>query len=201
MSAEIQPDEVVSFWRHMQERFGTTTVNKGDAVEMQIIASVLDTLGILDKERFLRSFTTTLGRKIYTPFDVGSANDSWDLWDQVVVCVHEHQHVVQHDREGLSFEVSYVADRAARARFEAEAYRSNLEMHFWRYRTPTRSRPLAELLHDYGCRPEDVEIAAHSLALANVSVRRGAVLNESTRAALDWLDNHAPHLRAQQPAA
>lgn len=201
MSAEIQADEVVSFWRHMQERFGTTTVNKADAVEMQIVASVLDALGILDKERFLKSFTTTLGRKIYTPFDVGSANDSWDLWDQMVVCVHEHQHVVQHDREGLSFEVSYVTDRAARATFEAEAYRSNLEMHFWRYGTPARSRPLAELLHDYGCRPEDVEVAAHSLALANVSVRRGAVLNESTRAALDWLDSHSPHLRAQQPAA
>ncbi len=195
MSAEIQPDEVVSFWRHMQERFGTTTVNKDDAVEMQIIAGVLDTLGILDKERFLKSFTTTLGRKIYTPFEVGSANDVWDLWDQVVVCVHEHQHVVQHDREGRAFEVSYVADRAARARFEAEAYRSNLEMHFWRYGATRRSRPLAELLHDYGCRPEDVEIAAHSLALANVSVRRGAVLNEATRAALDWLDRHVPQLR------
>ena len=201
MTAQIQHGEVVSFWRHMQERFGTTTVNKADAVEMQIVASVLDTLGILDKERFLKSFTTTLGRKIYAPFDVGSANDDWDLWDQVVVCVHEHQHVVQHDREGLSFEVSYVADRAARARFEAEAYRSNLEMHFWRNGTTTRSRPLADLLHDYGCRPEDVEIAAQSLALANVSVRRGAVLNESTRAALDWLENHAPHLRAEQPAA
>jgi hypothetical protein len=201
MSAEIQPQEVVSFWRHMQERFGTTTVNKDDAVEMQIIASVLDTLGILDKERFLKSFTTTLGRKIYTPFEVGTPNDGWDLWDQVVVCVHEHQHVVQHDREGLAFEVSYVADRAARARFEAEAYRSNLEMHFWRFGHPMRSRPLADLLHDYGCRPEDVEIAAHSLALANVSVRRGAVLNESTRAALDWLDSHAAHLRAQAPAA
>lgn len=69
------------------------------------------------------------------------------------------------------------------------------------YGSTTRSLPLAELLHDYGCRAEDVEIAAHSLVLANVSVRRGAALNESTRAALDWLDNHASHLRAQRPAA
>jgi hypothetical protein len=195
MSAEIQPEEVIAFWRHMQERFGTTTVNKADAVEMQIVAGVLDALGILDKERFLQSFTTTLGRKIYTPFDVGSANAVWDLWDQVVVCVHEHQHVVQHDREGLSFELSYVADRAARARFEAEAYRSNLEMHFWRFGTTTRSRPLAELLHDYGCRPEDVEVAAHSLALSAISVRRGAVMNEATSAALEWLDKNVARLR------
>jgi hypothetical protein len=197
MTAALQPDEVTAFWAHMQQRFGTTTVNKADAVEMQIVAGVLDTLGILDKERFLSRFTTTLGRNIYTPFEVGSPNDVWDLWDQVVVCVHEHQHVVQHDREGLSFEVSYVADRAARARFEAEAYRSNLEMHFWRFGTPMRSRPLAELLQDYGCRPEDVEVAAHSLALANVSVRRGAVLNEATGAALNWLNEHAVRLRAQ----
>lgn len=201
MSPEIRPDAVVAFWQHMRERFGTTTVSKTDAVEMQIVAGVLDALGILDKDRFLESFTTTLGRKIYTPFQVGSANEVWDLWDQVVVCVHEHQHVVQHDREGLSFEVSYVADRAARARFEAEAYRSNLEMHFWRFGSPMRSRPLAELLHDYGCRPEDVEVAAHSLALANVSVRRGAVLNEATRAALDWLEARVPNLRAGKPAA
>ncbi len=39
---------------------------------------------------------------------------------------------MQHDREGLAYEVSYLADRAARARWEAEAYRSNLELQFWR---------------------------------------------------------------------
>lgn len=196
MTGEIQPDEVVAFWRHMQERFGTVTVNKADALEMQVVAGVLNALGVLDKEHFLRNFTTTIGRKIYAPFEVGSPDAGWDFWSQVVVCVHEHQHVVQHDREGLSFELSYVADRAARARFEAEAYRSNLEMHFWRYGTTRSARGLAELLHDYGCRVEDVEVAAQSLALANVSVRQGAVLNEATRAALDWLDAHAGRLRA-----
>ena len=200
MTAEIQPDEVLAFWRHMQDRFGTTTVNKADALEMQLVADLLDALGILDKERFLTNFTTTLARRIYTPFEVGSPEGGWDLWSQVVICVHEHQHVVQHDREDLAYEASYVTDRAARARFEAEAYRSNLEMHFWRYGTTESARQLAELLHDYGCRPEDVEVAAQSLALANISVRQGAVLNDATRAALDWLDTHVAHLRAQPTA-
>lgn len=102
------------------------------------------------------------------------------------------------DRDGLSFEVSYLADRAARARFEAEAYRCNLEMHFWRYGTTPSARRLAELLRDYGCREEDVDVAAHSLALANVSIRQGAVFNEATRAALDWLDANAARLRVPQ---
>jgi hypothetical protein len=194
---DIQPEEVWAFWRFMQDHYRTTVVNKRDALEMQLVAQALDALGIQSRDRFLRNFTTTLGRRIYTPFEVGSPRGGWDLWSQVVICVHEHQHVVQHDREGLSFEVSYLADRAARARWEAEAYRSNLELHFWRYGTTPSARRIAEVLGDYGCRPEDVDVAAKSLALSAVSIRKGAVINEATHVALGWLDEHAPRLRAK----
>ncbi len=194
---DIQPEEVWAFWRFMQDHYRTTVVNKRDALEMQLVAQALDALGIQSRDRFLRNFTTTLGRRIYTPFEVGSPRGGWDLWSQVVICVHEHQHVVQHDREGLSFEVSYLADRAARARWEAEAYRSNLELHFWRYGTTPSARRIAEVLGDYGCRPEDVDVAAKSLALSAVSIRKSAVVNEATHVALGWLDEHVPRLRAK----
>lgn len=194
---DIQPEEVWAFWRFIQDHYRTTVVNKRDALEMQLVAQALDALGIQSRDRFLRNFTTTLGRRIYTPFEVGSPRGGWDLWSQVVICVHEHQHVVQHDREGLSFEVSYLADRAARARWEAEAYRSNLELHFWRYGTTPSARRIAEVLGDYGCRPEDVDVAAKSLALSAVSIRKGAVINEATHVALGWLDEHVPRLRAK----
>lgn len=194
---DIQPEEVWAFWRFMQDHYRTTVVNKRDALEMQLVAQALDALGIQSRDRFLRNFTTTLGRRIYTPFEVGSPRGGWDLWSQVVICVHEHQHVVQHDREGLSFEVSYLADRAARARWEAEAYRSNLELHFWRYGTTPSARRIAEVLGDYGCRPEDVDVAAKSLALSAVSIRKGAVINEATHVALGWLDEHVPRLPAK----
>jgi len=194
---DIQPEEVWAFWRFMQDHFRTTVVNKRDAFEMQLVAHALDTLGVQSRDRFLRNFTTTLARRIYTPFDLGVPRGGWDLWSQVVVCVHEHQHVVQHDREGRSFEVSYLADRAARARWEAEAYRSNLELHFWRYGTTPSARRIAEVLTDYGCRPEDVDVATKSLALSAVSVRKGAVLNEATHVALGWLDEHVSRLRAK----
>ena len=195
---DIQPEEVWAFWRFMQDHYRTTVVNKRDALEMQLVAQALDALGIQSRDRFLRNFTTTLGRRIYTPFEVGSPRGGWDLWSQVVICVHEHQHVVQHDREGLSFEVSYLADRAARARWEAEAYRSNLELHFWRYGTTPSARRIAEVLGDYGCRPEDVDVAAKSLALSAVSIRKGAVINEATHVALGWLDEYVPRLRFKQ---
>lgn len=195
---DVQPEEVWAFWRFMQEHFHTSVVNKRDALEMQLVAQALDALGVQSRERFLRNFTTTIGRRVYTPFEVGVPRGGWDLWSQVIVCVHEHQHVVQHDREGLSFEVSYLADRAARARWEAEAYRSNLELQFWRTGTTPSAQRTASVLKDYGCRDGDIEVTAKSLALSAISVRKGAVINEATHVALGWLDEHVPRLRFKQ---
>ena len=40
----------------------------------------------LDLGGFLQNFTTTIGRRIYTPFEVGSPKGGWDLWHQIVIC-------------------------------------------------------------------------------------------------------------------
>ncbi|MBK7537560.1 MAG: hypothetical protein IPI49_19750 [Myxococcales bacterium] len=194
---DIRPEEVRGLWRAMQEHFRTTVVNKQNSFEMQAIAQGLQALGITRRDRFLRNFTTTIGRRIYTPFEVGVPQTGWPLWSQVVICAHEHQHVVQHDREGVAFEVSYLADRAARARWEAEAYRSNLELHFWRYGTTPSAHQMASVLSSYGCRPEDIEVAAKSLALSALIVWQGGIVNESSKVALAWLGEHVPHLRAR----
>ena len=77
----------------------------------------------------------------------------------------------------------------SRARFEAEAYRSNLEMHFWRYGTTTRSRPLAELLHDYGCRPDDVEPLKYRSMQPCTSIRLAPVF---TRVCHRWVMDSWP---------
>lgn len=195
---DVQPDQVWAFWRFMQDHFHTSVINKNSALEMQLVARGLEALGVQSKDRFLKNFTTTIGRRIYMPFEVGSPKGGWDLWHQIVICVHEHQHVVQHDREGLSYEVSYLADRAARARWEAEAYRSNLEMAYWRTGTTPSAQATASVLKDYGCRPEDIEVTAKSLALSAISVKKGAVINEATHVALGWLDEHVPRLRFKQ---
>ncbi|MCL2726569.1 MAG: hypothetical protein FWD69_19285 [Polyangiaceae bacterium] len=196
MFLDVQPEEVWAFWRFMQEHFTTTVVNKSSALEMQAVAQALDTLGIVHRDRFLKDFTTTIGRRIYTPFEVGSPKAGWDLWNQIVVCVHEHQHVAQLDREGYAFAVSYLANRAARGRWETEAYRTSMELSFWRYGT---TAPLASVLAnnllDYGCSPEDVEVADKELALSAVSIRNGAILNEATHVALGWLNEHLSRLR------
>ena len=58
---------------------------------------------------FLGSFTTTIGKRIYTPFDIGVPDERYDLWGQISVCVHEHQHVEQLLRDGwLKFAGRYL---------------------------------------------------------------------------------------------
>jgi hypothetical protein len=195
---DVQPEEVWAFWRFMQDHFRTSVVNKSSALEIQLVARGLEGLGVQSKERFLKNFTTTIGRRIYTPFEVGSPKGGWDLWHQVVICAHEHQHVVQHDREGLSYEVSCLADRAARPCWEAEAYRSNLELQFRRTGITPAAQRTASVLKDYGCRAADIEVTAKSLARLPISVSEGAVINEATHVALGWLDEHVPRLRFKQ---
>lgn len=184
----ITSEQVVQFWNYMHSKFSTSTIDKSDATEMQIVAEILDKLGITDKQKFLTSFTTTIGRRIYTPFTVGVESDTHDFWSQIVVCVHEHQHVVQHDKSNIEFEFLYLTSKSARAMFEVEAYRCNLEMHFWRYGHTTGVKRYADLLHSYGCDAEDINVAMQSLLLANVTIRQGIVSGESTAVALEWLN-------------
>ena len=80
---DVQPEEVWAFWRFMQDHFRTSVINKRSALEMQLVARGLEALGIQSKDRFLKNFTTTIGRRIYTPFEVGSPKGGWDLWQQI----------------------------------------------------------------------------------------------------------------------
>jgi len=187
----ITSDLVSEFWKFMLTKFGTTVGNKSDAVEMQIVATLLGSLGITDKEKFLNNFTTTIGKKIYTPFEIGIESSNWNLWSQIVICVHEHQHVIQYNEKGTIYEIEYLTSRNSRALFEVEAYRSNLEMNYWRYGKSKSARETAELLRNYGCDNDEIELAFKSLSLINSSVRQNIVVNESSKVAIDWLNSRA----------
>lgn len=194
MTRELQPDDVRAFWTHMMEHYGSESLAKDDATSMKAVAFVLDQLGVMDKDKFLRDYTTTIGRKVYTPFEIGVAQPGWELWAQVTVCVHEHQHVVQHVRDGLLFEASYVADTSARARHEAEAYLTAIELHHWRYGTIPPPRRFAEKLAAYACTEQDILWAAKYLTLAAETVRLGGLVTEAGAVAIDWLDEHLAEL-------
>ena len=196
MTAALQSSDVVAFWDFMTQHYGTSVIRKQDAIEMKAVATFLGALGILDKDSFLRQYTTTIGRRIYAPFTIGDAS-TLDLWDQMVLCIHEHQHVVQHDKLGLRYEVTYLASKASRARYEAEAYRSVLEVAAWRRVPPPAPHQLALELSGYGVGDDNQAMAARLFQLWEVPIQLGAVLTEAAQVGLAWMNEHLPQLKGK----
>ena len=186
----ITSDLTRGLWRMMHERFGTYVVPKSEAREMRLAGHVLDLVGIMDRDTFMHRYTTVWGRRIYPWFTIGEGNEN-DLWYQMVICVHEHQHVVQFRRDGLlGYGAMYLLSTRQRAMLEAEAYRCNLEMNWWRTGAVSDPLQLAGRLAQYGCKPADIEAAHQYLNRAAHEIRRGKVANAASVVAIEWLEEH-----------
>ena len=196
--ADVTPNIVRGLWRHLTRLYKSTVFEKRRAPEMYLVAEALARLGIADREAFMREWSTTLGRRIYVPFTIGVGSNSNALWDQVVTAVHEHQHVAQYEADGLGFMGSYLLSDTARAKYETDAYRSNLELHWWRYGELPGTEELAAKLRAYAVSEADIAVAAKTLKVSADAVRLGAVVNESSNVAIRWLNANAPQLAAQE---
>ncbi len=189
--------DVTGLWAYMTAHYGSAVINKSSSTEMELVSTVLDKLGIVDQQSFLVNYTTTIGKSIYVPFEPGVDLNGWDLWSQIIVCAHEHQHIEQEQEYGLAtFDARYIASPSTRADYEAEAYRSTFELSFWHSGTMPDPGEVAQLLSGYGVSPTDITVVATTLREAAEAVERGAILNKATSVALQWLNAHAAHLRA-----
>jgi hypothetical protein len=195
MVAQPTPAHVTALWDAMRARYGTRIVDKSSAAEMKLVGWFLERIGVLDQATFLERFTTTIGRRIYVPFTPGTPTPRHSLWSQLVICVHEHQHVEQLVRDGaVTFSLRYLASPAARAAYEADAYRCNLELHHWHTGQLPSPRELAERLRSYGVRDADIDVAETTLIAAARTVKAGGVITPAAKFAIAWLREHAPEL-------
>jgi len=190
---DLSPELVEDFWAYMAKQYGTKVVRKSSSAKMKVIGRLLAALGVMSYGHFMR-FATTLKRTIYIPFEIGVADEHWSLWDQIVVCVHEHQHVEQYLEEGSKYERRYLFRSAKRATYEAEANRSNFELFFWRYGFLPDAAERARKLKHYGCSGLDIEVTEKYLLISGETIKRGGVINRSSKLALPWLNRFAPRL-------
>lgn len=194
----ITPELVKEFWAFMQNEFGSSVEEKNDALVMQVAAELLNVLDIQDKEMFMKSFVTTLYKTIYIPFEVGveGPDGRWSLWGQIRVCVHEHQHIVQGERDGWpEFVARYLGSSSYRAGYEAEAYGCDLEMEYWRTGTIIDVDRRSATLKEYGCTPEDIEMAKQMMIIRSEVVSHGVVESVASTKAIEWLEAHVDGLR------
>ena len=195
MYTELTPQMVKDFYNYMSGLYGTKIVSKKDSNFMKVVGAFLGLMKIQDKETFMSKYTTTIGKTIYVSFDIGGTTDKNVLESQFSTCVHEHQHVVQYNRSGFDFMLEYLFQHDQRAKYEAEAYSTNIEIYHWYTNKLLDTKDLANKLLDYGCDANDV-LVAKKIMDANVKViQYGGIIHESSKEAIAWLNKNAGSLK------
>jgi hypothetical protein len=193
--------EADAFARHMCARFHARLIRKDMAVEMQLLAAVLDALRTFGVQvpvggDFLNHYATSLGPLIYMP-------PGWSPDTQIEVLTHEVQHVHQfwggQNQVGLGggFHMGwlYLTEGEARLRYEVDAYRAGLEVAFARMgRLPALDSVVFPLEGGYALSPDQVGHARDLLEIAGTSIAQGLRTTEAGRVAVEWLQRNAPEL-------
>ncbi|MCH8518067.1 MAG: hypothetical protein LAT68_17360 [Cyclobacteriaceae bacterium] len=184
--------DVQDIWEHFCRKYGTEIVDKHDSDLMSFISRILAISPGMTRESFIENYVTVIGKKIYAPFAPGDQGDGvWSLWSQLIVCAHEHQHVIQygaHDVQGaVGFSVQYLTQKPRRTRFEIEAYTTALELHFWRSGQVLDPAPIIRSLASYRVKELDLKVAKAGFNANNRMIARGAVITEAGAEAIQWL--------------
>lgn len=197
----LTPELTVAFWEHMLNEFGASARQKDEAAVMQAAATLLNALGIQDKDQFMQDFVTTLHKTIYIPFKIGIDVPRWPLWSQVRVCCHECQHTVIGEREGWALhDGRYLSSGSWRAGYEAECFGTDMEMELWRLGPNkfdpnkfAQERPL--VLKSYGCSQEEIDQAIQMLTMRAGVISQGVVGTRAAQVAIPWLEKNVPGLK------
>lgn len=176
----------------MAQRFDCIVINKNNSAFMRVVGQFLDGLKILDKERFLEQYTTTIGRTIYVPFVIGEESVEFPLLNQVSILTHECVHVCQYRDEDMTFVLAYLFDSMARAAYEAQAMAANMEIRMWNDSTidDIDCAKSAEKLRDYNCNDEEIQIVVPMLKTKKSIVSQGGLITEPGKVAISYLNAH-----------
>jgi len=196
MARSPTPEEVRALWQHLSEHYHSAFITHPSPRERRTLKRVLTRIGVRHLEAFLQSFTVTLGRRIYLPFEVGVPQKRWTLWRQIVAAACAHQCIAQMDAQcAVEYFRRYTASPIQRAQITAQAYTCELELTYWRTGRLPNTDQIAGRLKHVGC--EGPEITMASLCL-DVAAKRILIdhhlITEVGQRTVAWLNTHAPHL-------
>jgi hypothetical protein len=186
----FEPDLVKDLWREACGHYKATYTSKENSDFMSIAGSFLSSLGILDKQKFLDGFTTTIGSVIYVPFEVGVESGNYSLEHQVTTLCHELVHVVQYYKNKARFVTEYLTRRSFRAEMEAEAYAADLELYYWIHGYLYNTERRAQVLSNYALGKKHIKFAADYLESRGKTIVQGGIESEVTAWIIGWLEVH-----------
>lgn len=148
------------------------------------------------------TYATTTVHDVTAPAPWGSVELvalGWSPWTQISVYAHECMHVVQTDEHGvIKHGWEYLTSAPRRVQRECEAMAPQLELELWRRGVVAEwwPRVRADALRAYLVSEADVDVAERYLRSLAATVRAGGIVSPTGAAAIAWLDEHAPELRA-----
>lgn len=183
----LAPVDVVHFAEALRERFDSRYRRKQNSALMQAAARLMQAFGYVQSgDTFLNRYATTLGRNIYLPWKIGAADV--DYWGQMITICHEHEHVAQFRSGQLG--LTYLLNSSKRARLETDAYRTQLELEFWRYqRVRLPVDKFLDALRFYKVNRRDLDEAYARITSMIESTNAGVVATKAGQRAIEWLDN------------
>jgi hypothetical protein len=189
------PEQVRAFFSRMSQRYGTVYVPKDSDLAMHMAGVFLQAIGVQSSEAF-RRFTTTISPHIYLPFTPGEPTADYPLWWQLVVCTHEHVHILQ-DAEGgwINFKAAYALSKLELVRFEGQAYASQFDLEWWRWKRLPDLDAAMEPLRYYGCDAAHVETAKAIAHQLGATVALGGSTSEAAQFGVTLLQELAPEIR------
>lgn len=143
-------------------------------------------------------YALTVGRTIYMPVELGATRPGWSAWSQMMLLVHECQHVAQGERRSmLERAIDYATSTARRTEVETQAFSAELELEHWRRGEIAAwwFSARASSLGAYHVSGVDLAVCERHLRVLSPTVRRSGYVTHAGRVAIQWLDRHAPELR------
>lgn len=184
----LTSDIVVGLYNHLSKRYHSAIVEKEDSAFMGSAGWALEKMGILDAEDFMKNFASTIFYTIYLPYQVGNIFGRWDLTSQLLIGVHEHHHVYQCQSLGaIQFSTSYLATKSGRAHWEAEAYRTGLEIYWYLEKRILDINQIAPKLLNYGCGWDEVNYMKSFLEMSVPIIKQGGIMSPVSKDAIEYL--------------
>lgn len=181
---------VTGLWDHLSLETGSRKFDKASAYEMQVISLQLDKMGVLDKELFLHSFTTTIGKSIYFPFEPGVETAEFPLLSQCCIIAHEHQHVFQLAQDHERFAWMYIYDKNYRANQEADALMTSMEVYYYLTGIVRNPKEMAQHLIHYNCSTDQIAVVEQHLAISKSIVAKNGIETRSGKMTISYLKTY-----------
>jgi hypothetical protein len=184
----------------MSHHFNSRLAQKETEALRCIASLMLESPKFKGKSDYLVNTPMSFDNTIHVPFIIGEEEPYWPAWLQVRTCVHEHQHILQGQKEGWAIrDIHYLTKSAFRAQYEAEAYACDMQLEFWRLGASFSFYKFIDerslILRSYGCGPNDIRKAQKYLRDCTEKIVKGELENPPVKKAIEWLDQNAPGLK------